>query len=91
MKLSERYRNLYMTHRSNYVKCVFCNALLIVLVCILFYTQHIALGVLCAVMKCICGCSALMFISEMHKADTMRDVSLELERAMESGDNDENN
>lgn len=91
MKLSEYYRNLYVAHRSNYVWCVFYNTLLIVLVCTLFYTQHIALGVLFAVMKCICGCLALMFISEMHKADTMVDVAIEIERAMESGDTNENN
>lgn len=91
MKLSERYRNLYIAHRSNYVRCVFLNTFLIVIVCILFYTQHIALGVLFAVMKCICGCLALMFISEMHKADTMVDVAIEIERAMESGDTNENN
>ena len=91
MKLSERYRNLYVVNRLNYVRCVFCNAFLIVLVCILLYTQHIALGVLFAIMKCICGCFALMFISEMHKADTMVDVAIEIERVMKSGDTDENN
>jgi hypothetical protein len=32
-----------------------------------------------------------MFISEMHKADTMVDVAIEIERAMESGGTDENN
>lgn len=89
MKLSERYRNLYVAHRLNYVRCVFFNTLLIILVCILFYTQHIAFGVLFAIMKCICGCFALMFISEMHKADTMVDVAIEVERVM--GDTNENN